>query len=93
MPPPPISNNAYLLSGDVNKIIQTPVETAIHRYDPVIFLLVGLGASLNIGIKQSYERSWTKKASLLEAVEAIIKNIDKELERLQRPVEPESMEC
>jgi len=90
--PPPFSDNAYWLSGDVNKIIQTPVETAIHRYDPAIFLLVGLGASLNIGIKQSYDGSWTERASLLEAVEAIIKDIDGELQRLQRPVEPETMD-
>jgi len=90
--PLPISENAYWLTGDVNKIIQTPVETAIHRYDPVIFLLVGLGASLNVGTKESYEGSWTGKASLLEAVETTIKGIGKELQRLQRPDEPETMD-
>jgi len=91
-PPPPISENAYQLSGDVNGIVHTPVETAIHRHDPAIHLLVGLGASLDVGIKQSYRGSWSRKASLLEAVEAIVKNINKELGRLRRPVEPESMD-
>lgn len=76
----------------MNGIIPSPVETAIHRHDPTIFLLVGLGASLDIGIKQSYRGSWAKKASLLEAVEAIVKSIDKEMGRLQQPAEPESMD-
>ena len=58
------------------------METAIHRYDPVVFLLVGLGASVNIGIRQSYERTWAKGASLLDAVGELIENIDKDLERL-----------
>jgi hypothetical protein len=87
----PTSDNSYWLTGDVNKIIQTPVETAIHRYDPIIFLLVGLGASLNIGIRRSYDGSWVQKASLLETVEAHIKKIDKELENL-KPSAVESME-
>jgi len=90
--PPPISENAYQLNGDVNGIIHTPVETAIHRHDPAIYLLVGLGASLDVGIKLSYRGSWAKKASLLEAVEAMVKNIDMEMERLRRPAEPESMD-
>ena len=90
--PSSIRENTYWHSGDANKIIQTPVETAIHRHDPAIYLLVGLGASLDIGIQQSYQGSWTGKASILEAVEAIIKKIDKELETLQQSVEPESMD-
>ena len=73
-------------------MIQTPVETAIHHYDPVIFLLAGLGASLDIGTKQSYERPWSGKASLLESVEEIIKNLSKELESSKQPVGPESMD-
>ena len=68
------------------------METAIHRYDPVVFLLVGLGASLNVGLLQSYNRSWTKGASLLEAVEELIKKIDKNQEFLRQPTGPESME-
>lgn len=89
---PSTSENSYQLNGDVNGIIYTPVETAIHRHDPAIYLLVGLGASLDVGIKQSYRGSWASKASLLEAVEAIVKNIDKEMERLRRPAELESMD-
>ncbi|KAF9647522.1 ankyrin [Thelephora ganbajun] len=80
------------LNGDANRVIQTPVETAIHRYDPVIFLLAGLGASLDVGIKQSYAGSWTKKASLLDAVEAIIKNIDAELGSLEQSAGSGSMD-
>ena len=76
----------------MNGIIHTPVETAIHRHDPAIYLLVGLGASLDVGIKQSYRGSWASKASLLETVEAIVENINKEMERLRRPAEPESMD-
>ena len=76
----------------MNGIIHTPVETAIHRHDQAIYLLVGLGASLDIGIKQSYRGSWASKASLLEAVEAIVKNINKEMERLRQPAELESMD-
>lgn len=70
----------------------TPVETAIHRYDPAIFLLVGLGANLNIGTRQSYERPWSGTGSLLDAVEGLIKRIDKELESCGQPAEQESME-
>jgi len=88
----PISNDNHLLGGDANKIVQTPVETAIHHYDPIIYLLVGLGASLDIGIKQSYDRPWSGKASLLEAVEGIIKNINTELEGPKQPAELESMD-
>jgi len=84
---PKNSDNNSLLSGDLGKLVQTPVETAIHHYDPVIYLLVGLGASLDIGIKQSYERPWSEKASLLEAVEAIIKNTNTELESSRQPAE------
>ena len=89
--PIPISDNPGL-NGDANGIIQMPVETAIHRFDPVIFLLAGLGASLDIGIKQSYEYSWSRKASLLEAVEETIKNVDMELKSLKEPSESEAME-
>lgn len=76
----------------MNKIVPTPVETAIYRQDPVVFLLVGLGASLNIGIRQSYERPWAGGASLLDAVEALIEKVDKDLEHLKQPTGPEGME-
>lgn len=68
------------------------METAIHRYDPVIFLLVGLGASLDVGIRQSYQQSWTKGASLLDVVEGFIENIDKDPESLGQPAQPGVME-
>lgn len=86
------SDNSYLIAGGVDQKIPTPVETAIHRYDPVIFLLVGLGANLNIGTRQSYEQPWSKSASLLDAVEGLIEKIDKELESFGQPAERESME-
>ena len=69
-----------------------PVEIAIRHYDPVIFLLAGLGASLDVGIKQSYESSWSRKASLLEAVEAIIKNLGTGSEGPKQPAGTESMD-
>lgn len=69
-----------------------PVETAVHRYDPVVFLLVGLGASPNIGIRQSYERTWTKGASLLDAVGALVEKIDEDLKNSKQPTGSEGME-
>jgi hypothetical protein len=92
MAPLPISENPLLFSGDANKVIQTPVETAIRHLDPVIYLLVGLGASLDVAIRESYETTWSSKASLLEAVEAMNRRVDKELERLQKIAKPESMD-
>lgn len=68
------------------------METAIHRYDPVVFLLVGLGANLNIGIRQTYHRTWAQGASILDAVEALVEKIDKDLEDLKQPAKPEIME-
>ena len=65
------------------------METAIHHRDLAIHLLVELGASLDIGIQESYE-GWAAKASLLEAVEATVKKIDKEVEDLQRPESADS---
>ena len=87
-----ISDSAYALNQEVNKVVPMPVETAIHRYDPVVFLLVGLGAGLNIGIKQSHDRTWAKGASLLDVVEELIEKIDKELENSGQPTRLESME-
>ena len=67
-----------------------PVEIAIHRYDQVIFLLAGLGASLSIGTQQSYQRTWNKGASLLDAVEELIKKLD---EDLGNPKQTTGLEC
>ena len=88
----PDSDNSYMIAGDAIQKIPTPVETAIHRHDPVVFLLVGLGANLNIGTRQSYERPWSGTGTLLDAVERLIEKIDKELESFGQLAEQESME-
>lgn len=73
-----IRNDPYALDGDVNKLVPMPVESSIYCYDPVIFLLVELGASLDVGTRQSYKHPQIGE-TIFDAVEALIKKTDRDL--------------
>lgn len=81
-----VSNWNSRLDGNHRKVIVMPIENAIARQDPIVHLLIALGADFDSEVRLGLVYEWNKDfagGTYLDWVRNGIKNIDAHVARLQ----------
>lgn len=82
----PNRTRSWRLDDDYLKSVVMPLENAIARQDPIVHLLIALGADINLAVRLGLVYDWNKdyaEGTYLDWVRNGIQKIDADVSRLQ----------